>query len=671
MFKFSANQILLASSALLLCAGFAQAQTEPVSPATAAPTSVDIQFQLPATAGAAASVTLTIASGTDLFSIDPSTVPFWLTATPAGNTIVPANPGPAETVAFQASTAAGSLTAGVYTASVHVRITGFQDLVIPVSLAVADVASTVSITYNGTAKANNSTITIPWVYGSAYPSATLDILSSDAPIAYSATSAITTPLNTVNWIQLGASSGIAYNFGSPLAVNFLSDVLKNASVGDSLQGQVTISYGSGPTTIQINFTINVTEPNAALSANPLFPAYVPVVSTGSATVVVTGSGFYAAPSATVVSINYGHGLKVLTTLASSDGTPVPGAVTIVDPNHLILTIPWDDASNNAILSSAQAVTISITNGIALETPVTATLNVTTFPIVNAITDGAAVVAPATGATPKFAPYEMVTVWGSNFGPTAGTPVVATTTSSVYPTSLTTNGHALSVAVYKQDGTTLLANAPLLFASNDQINMMVPAEIIGTGITGLQFVVTYGLNSSQPYMATPAATNPGLFTTSSSGQGQGAILNSDFSVNGSSNQATKGSTVIIYATGLGAPNSTSADTASTTAAKFPASCISVANYETAASLTTADGAVLIGSDIATNKLPPCFATANQVTVTIGGLAATVTYAGWVSGSVTGLYQINATVPTKATTGDLPVLLTTGGVTSQAGVTVALK
>ncbi len=671
MLKFSLNKILLASSALLMCAGFVQAQTEPASPATAAPTSVSIQYQLPATAGPAATVTLTIASGTDLFSIDPSTVPFWLTATPAGNTIVPANPGPAETVAFQASSAAASLTAGVYTASVHVRIAGYQDLVVPVSLAVADVASTVTVTYNGSNEANNSTITIPWVYGSAYPSATLDILSSDAPIAYSASSSVTTPANTVNWIQLGATSGIAYNFGSPLAVTFLSDILKNSSVGDSLTGQVTISYGAGPTTIQINFVINVTEPNAALSANPLFPAYTPVVSSGSATVVVTGSGFYAAPSATVVSINYGHGLKVLTTVASSDGTPVHGAVTIVDPNHLILTIPWDDATSEAILSSAQAVTISITNGIALENPVTATLNVTTFPIINAITDGAAVIAPATGATPKYAPYEMVTIWGANFGPTPGTPVVATTTNSVYPTTLTAGGSALSVAVYKQDGVTLLAQAPLLFVSNDQINMMVPAEIIGTGITGLQFVVTSGLNSSQPYMATPAATNPGLFTTSSSGQGQGAILNSDFSVNGDTNEAKPGSTVIIYATGLGAPNSTATDAASTTAAKFPASCVSVANYETAATLTTLDGAVLVGTDLGTNKLPPCFATANQVGVTIGGAAATVTYAGWVSGSVTGLYQINATVPTKATSGDLPVVLTIGGVSSQAGVTVAVN
>jgi len=689
MFKFSANKILLASSALLLCAGFAQAQTEPVSPVTASPTSVSVQYQLGSgggPVGSGANVTLTITTGTDLFSIDPTTVPFWLSYSATGNTIVPASPGPAEVVTFTASSAAGALTAGVYTAPVHVRVAGYQDLVIPVTLAVADVASTVSVEDNGAAKANNSTIALNWQYGSAYPTLPLTILSSDSPTAYTVASSTSTPANAANWIQLPVTSGIAYNYGSTLTVTFLNDVLKNSNVGDVLTGQITVSYGSGPTTIQINVTITVTEAIAAVSSvNPIYPAYTPEQTSGSLSVVISGSGFYPPSgtsytgyttasggytSPTVVQIAYGSvTATTLTTIKSSDNTPIHGAVTYVDPNTIILTIPWDDTNSVGILSAAQAVNITLLNSIGSESAATATLNVTTDPIINAITDGAAVVAPAPGATPKFAPYEMVTIWGANFGPTAGTPAVATPTNSVYPTSLTTNSHALSVAVYKQDGTTLLANAPLLFASNDQINALIPSEIIGTGITGLQFVVTYGLNSSQPYLATPAATNPGIFTTTSSGQGQGAILNSDFSVNGDSNEAKPGSTVIIYVTGLGAPNSTGADTAGKSAAKFPSSCVSVANYETAASLTTLDGAILVGTDLATNTLPPCFTT--SPTVTIGGAAATVTYAGWVSGSVTGLYQINATVPTKATSGDLPVVVTAGGVNSQAGVTVAVN
>jgi uncharacterized protein (TIGR03437 family) len=693
MFKFSANKILLASSALLLCAGLAQAQTEPVSPATAAPTSVSIQYQLGSGGGPVGSgtnVTLTIPTGADLFSIDPSTVPVWLSYSSSGNTIVPASPGPAEVVNFIASSAAGVLNAGVYTAPVHVRIAGYQDLVIPVTLAVADTASSVSVQYNGTPEANNATIALTWQYGSAYPTLPLTILSSDSPTAYTVTSSITTPTGAANWIQLPVTSGIAYDYGSTLNVAFLNDVLKNSNVGDQLAGQITVGYGSGPTTIQINVTITVTEAIAAVSSvNPIYPVYTPEQSTGSLSVVITGSGFYPPNGTsytgyatagggytdpTVVKIAYGAvAATALTTVKSSDATAIHGAVTYVNPNTMILTIPWDDVNSVGILSVAQPVNITILNSIASEAAAAATLTVTTNPIIDAITDGAAVIAPAAGATPKFAPYEMVTVWGANFGPTAGTPVVATPTSGVYPTSLTTNSHALSVAVYKQDGSTLLANAPLLFASNDQINMIVPAEVIGTGITGLQFVVTYSVSSSQPYLATPAAANPGLFTVSSSGEGQGAILNSDFSVNSDGNMAKPGSTVIIYASGLGAPNSTGADAVGKSAAKFPTSCVSVANYETAASLTTLDGAILNGTDLDTNTLPPCFTTSPSVT--IGGAAATVTYAGWVSGSVTGLYQINATVPTKATSGDLPVVVTVGtgtaAVSSQTGVTVAIN
>ena len=45
MFRLSAKKIS-AASALLLCAGLAQAQTEPVSPLTAAPTSVALTYSL-------------------------------------------------------------------------------------------------------------------------------------------------------------------------------------------------------------------------------------------------------------------------------------------------------------------------------------------------------------------------------------------------------------------------------------------------------------------------------------------------------------------------------------------------------------------------------------------------------------------------------------------------
>ena len=235
MFKVFCQQAFSRRVRAPLVCGFAQATT-PASPLTATPSSVSISYTLPSTAGAAAPVVLTIPSGAgDAFVVDPTTVPYWLSIDDTSDV---APPSPGVTVNFVASAAAGSLTAGVYAASVHFRVAGFADLVVPVSLAVADVASTMSVTYNGTAKADNSTVALTWVYGSTpLPTATLNVLSSGAPIAFSTGSSVSAPANTVNWIQLSASSAIAYNYGTGINLTFLPDVLQNSKVGDTSGGR--------------------------------------------------------------------------------------------------------------------------------------------------------------------------------------------------------------------------------------------------------------------------------------------------------------------------------------------------------------------------------------------------------------------------------------------------
>ena len=60
-----------------------------------------------------------------------------------------------------------------------------------------------------------------------------------------------------------------------------------------------------------------------------------------------------------------------------------------------------------------------------------------------------------------------------------------------------------------------------------------------------------------------------------------------------------------------------------------------------------------------------------TVTIGGANATVNYAGPVVGSILGLLQMNVVIPTGSTTGaTVPVVVTIGGNTTQANVTLAV-
>jgi trimeric autotransporter adhesin len=250
-----------------------------------------------------------------------------------------------------------------------------------------------------------------------------------------------------------------------------------------------------------------------------------------------------------------------------------------------------------------------------------------------------------------------------------------------------------VSFYQADGTTLIANAYLLFATSTQINALVPSGLLGTQQapnTSVKIVVnlTSGgvTTNSTKFSANTAAQDPGVFTTTSSGQGQGAVLLSDFSVNSNANPGLVGkSTVLIYVTGVGVPNSTSANSNAAKSA-FPTTCVSTANYMATinalpgnANWTTVDGAVIQSNKLQTNILPPCMATAKAVTVTIGGQAATVSYAGWVGDSVAGLYQINALVPAKANPSvanppavtAVPVVVTVGGVNSQTGVTMFVK
>jgi len=62
----------------------------------------------------------------------------------------------------------------------------------------------------------------------------------------------------------------------------------------------------------------------------------------------------------------------------------------------------------------------------------------------------------------------------------------------------------------------------------------------------------------------------------------------------------------------------------------------------------------------------------VTARIGGTAANVQYAGPSPGSIEGLLQVNAVVPDDIPSDPaVPVVVTIGGVPSQAGVTIAVR
>ena len=113
------------------------------------------------------------------------------------------------------------------------------------------------------------------------------------------------------------------------------------------------------------------------------------------------------------------------------------------------------------------------------------------------------------------------------------------------------------------------------------------------------------------------------------------MNQDGTINGPDHPAPRGSRVAIYGTGDGQT--------------LPAGV---------------DG-IIVGSvaDLRYTLLP--------VTASIGGQNANVSYTGSAGGQVAGMFQANVDVPTALTPGSVPVSLTIGTSTSQAGVTIAVQ
>lgn len=174
-------------------------------------------------------------------------------------------------------------------------------------------------------------------------------------------------------------------------------------------------------------------------------------------------------------------------------------------------------------------------------------------------------------------------------------------------------------------------APLFFASTGQVNFQVPWELAGQTQTTIAAAFNGQIGAAQTLSLAPFA--PGIFSMSSQGNGQGAILDASYHLVDSSNPATAGSSVLIFCTGLGA----------------------VTNQPPT------------GSPAGDT---PFSETAIMPTVTIGGAPAQVTFSGLAPGYV-GLYQMNVQVPAGLTaTNAAPVVISGAGVTSNT-VTMALQ
>ncbi len=189
-------------------------------------------------------------------------------------------------------------------------------------------------------------------------------------------------------------------------------------------------------------------------------------------------------------------------------------------------------------------------------------------------------------------------------------------AAVFGTNFGTNAANVTVSVAGKPAYVIAVTA-------SQLTVQIPFET-AAGATTL--TVTVNGIASAPYSLMLATYAPAIVSQGGAGTGPGDIAELSGALVTTAAPAKPGDTLVVYASGLGPTNP------------------------------------------ATPTGPPTAlaSTAATATLTVGGAAAKVTFAG-VAPGLGGLYQINFTVPTGVQ-GTQPLVLSIGGVSSNSSVTL---
>jgi uncharacterized protein (TIGR03437 family) len=661
-----------------------------VSPTQLSVTSpVSITYtQKSGTAGSAL-VPVTVSSGPQLlFTVDTTTLPIWLTV----DTTSAMTP---DSIRFSTTPAADQEAPGAYSQNVHLKVQGQADTVLQVNIQIN------SPTAHITVSSANTTAT--WVLGnSSLPSATITLVSSGGAVPYSiTTNGILTPPGTA--ITADLASGLAYSFGVTIPITYSEAAFASAQTGTQLTGMATIVWGSPAVTNVVAFTVTVGSPLPTLTS--IWPSSLPTAAPGTTVnLTLTGTGFIKSQSPTVatqvgISVSGSYTPSAYLTATVTDSSHINLAIVVPPGGTSIL--PFDTATNATVILSVCNPVAGVCNSVAPGS--TAAFTIGSLPSISEMTNASAFI-PETAV----APYDIISLFGYNFCPTCSTSQVmlgSPDANLVYPQTLSDGNQTpkfLSVTFAETASPNTTAEAPLLFGTDNQINLLVPGAFAGYGGT-VNITVTAGGVTSAAFPVTIKAADPGIFTVGSSGQGDGAILSQSYTLVSQANPAlvrepSSGPTnlsdsIQIYMSGLGVPITGVANNASAASAgnaitnnHWSGDCIGAANYLTALNAplgnntySSIDGAVIQSSLLNTLRLPPCLGnnvTTPTVSATVGGVNAVISYAGWVPDSVEGLYQVNVQLPSSTALSvtqavSLPVSVKVGGaggVSSQTGVTV---
>ncbi|HXK05818.1 MAG TPA: hypothetical protein VMS37_25680 [Verrucomicrobiae bacterium] len=410
------------------------------------------------------------------------------------------------------------------------------------------------------------------------------------------------------WLSTSAGSSTLTTPVNPLTVNVNASGL---SAG-SYSGTITI-VPSGGASVSVPVSLTITAP-PTVTATPTSLSFTyrlgdPAPAVQS--INVSGGGAALAFTATAATTSGGNWLSVSPT---SGTTPTSGTAQV--------TVTVNTTNLNAG-NFAGTVTIAGSGGAGGSTTVNVTLSVTApLPTVSRVVNGASYQANA------LSPGEVITLFASDaqhpIGPSTPVGLTLDSTGKV----ATTLG-----------GVQVLINGfacPMIYVSSTQVSAVVPYEV--APLVTASVVLKYQGQSSNGVTVNIATTAPGIFTLNSSGTGPGAILNQNQSVNSPSNPDSRGNTVTIYMTGEGQTTPAGVTGKVTTVASAPP--------------LTPSPLLAIG-------------------VTIGGQPANYVFAGEAPGIVSGVLQLNVVIPATVSAGDLPLIVSIGGVPSQTGVTISVK
>jgi uncharacterized protein (TIGR03437 family) len=434
--------------------------------------------------------------------------------------------------------------------------------------------------------------------------------------------------------QSGGSNPAAQNIRVTASLGALSFTVtpSTTSGGGWLSAAPTSGVTPQDVVVSVNITGlaagtyggSVTIVSAGATNSPLIVPVTLVVSPPAVPLTVTPASLNftfqtggAAPAPQGLALSASSSIVFTAAATTSSG----GSWLLVSPGSGSTPINLSVSVNPAGLAAGTYTgEITLTSSGASNSPVRVpvTLTVTSVAMGNlTVVRHSASFAP-TGAVPGL----IITLGGSNLGPQEGVGFSLDASGRV-PTTLA------EVRV-SFDG----VPAPLLFVRQDQINCIVPYEVSGRFSSRVE--VEYRGVRSNSIELRVSESAPGVYTVTQTGSGAGAVLNQDSTVNSAANPAARGSVVQIYATGEGqtAPPGVNGFVPRT------------------------------ANDLKRPVLP--------VAVRIGGIQATVEYAGSAPGLVSGALQVNARVPDGVTPGpSLPVEVIIGGVSSQAGVTIAVR